>query len=129
MTHIFNELESWFVHRPPWLQDAARRIVQKGVLDNNDFAELITLCKKETGLTDPNAPDIQPQGIPAGAFELNETPITLRLEEISNVKGINALSPRKPLEFGEEPITIITYKCACGNYKQTELKGHFEASG
>ena len=107
MDRILNQLESWFTNRPLWLQDAARRIIQKVALDSTDLAELIALCKQEAGVPDPAPPKIKGQGIPPGSLQVHERPVTLRLEEISNVKGINALSPRKPLKFGQGPLTII----------------------
>ena len=134
MEEILTCLGDWFAQRPPWLQDAASRIIQKGVLDDNDLAELVSLCKKEVGLVDPDTPDIQPQSIPDGAFKHNEAPKKLRLQEISHIRGINALSPRKPLVFGEGPLTIIyggtgsgksgyvrVLKHACGAKKAGEL--------
>ncbi len=137
MNQIINKLESWFTQRPLWLQDAARRIVHKGTIDTNDLAELIALCKQEAGIKDPNAPKIQSRSIPKGSLQVPENTITLRLEEISNVKGINALSPRKPLKFSEDPLTIIyggtgsgksgyvrILKHACGARKVGELHGN-----
>ncbi len=64
MENILTHLEDWFTQRPLWLQDAASRIIQKGILEDSDLAELVLLCKKEAGLIDPNAQNIQPQGIP-----------------------------------------------------------------
>jgi len=107
MNQILNELESWFTQRPLWLQEAARRIIQKGLIEPADLPELIGLCKQEAGVPDSVPPKSKPQGIPPGSLQVYETPITLRLEEISNVQGINALLPRKPLQFGEGPLTII----------------------
>jgi len=107
MNKIINQLESWFIQRPSWLQDAARRIVQKGAIDATDFSELIALCKQEAEVPGLPPQKIKAQSIPPGALQIHESPVTLRLEEISNVKGINALSPRKPLNFGEGPLTII----------------------
>jgi len=59
------------------------------------------------------------------------------LQEISNVRGINALSPRNPLVFGEGPLTIIyggtgsgksgyvrVLKHACGSKNTGELHGN-----
>ncbi len=143
MEKILSDLKDWFAQRPLWLQDAASKLIQKGILDDNELAELVLLCKKEAELIEPNTPDIQPQTIPEGAFELNEVPITLRLQEISNVRGINALSPRKPLVLGEGPLTIIyggtgsgksgyvrILKHVCGAKKTGELHGNvFDQSG
>lgn len=107
MNQLLKQLEAWFVQRPLWLQDAARRIIRNGAIDANDLAELTVLCKQEAGIADPVSPRAKTQSIPKGALHVYEPSFTLRLEEISNVKGINALSPRQPLKFGEGPLTII----------------------
>lgn len=137
MNEILNGLESWFAQRPLWLQDAARRLVQKGAFEAADLAELIALCKQEAGVSVPVAPKTKAQGIPPGSLQVQESPITLRLEEISSVQGINALSPRQPLKFGEGPLTIIygatgsgksgyvrILKHACGAKNPGELHGN-----
>ena len=107
MNQILNGLESWFSQRPLWLQDAARRLVEKGVLKGADLADLITLCKQEAGVSVPVRLRRRARGIPPGSLQIQESPVTLRLEEISHVQGINALAPRQPLQFGEGPLTII----------------------
>lgn len=137
MNQIFSTLEIWFTRRPQWLQDAARRIIQKGSLDPTGLADLITLCKQEAGITDPATPKIKAQGIPAGSLQVSENPLTLRLEQISNVRGINALSPRNPLTFGAGPLTVIyggtgsgksgyvrILKHACGAKRPGNLHGN-----
>jgi len=102
-----NNLTSWFAHRPKWLQDAARRIILKGEIDSDDLAELITLCKQEAGLEDSKSSELTFQGIPQDAFQRDESVVRLHLKQISNISGINALAPRKPLTFGEGPLVII----------------------
>ena len=107
INQFLKELERWFTQRPLWLQDAAGRIFRKDAIDATDLEELTILCKQEAGPPDSIPPTIKAPAIPAGAFRISESPATIRLEEISNVKGINALSPRKPLNFGDGPLTII----------------------
>lgn len=137
MNKILNQLEAWFAQRPLWLQDAARRIIQNGAIDANDLAELTMLCKQEAGITDPASPKAKTQSIPKGALNVYEDSFTLRLEEISNVRGINALSPRNPLKLGKAPLTIIygttgsgksgyvrILKHACGAKKAGTLHGN-----
>lgn len=104
MSKILSEIEAWFNDRPKWLQDAARRIIQNGELTDADIEDLISLCKAEARM---NTTTIIPRGIPSGDLNIKEEKISLRLKSISNLMGINALSPRKPLKFGEGPITII----------------------
>ena len=137
MEEILSHLEGWFALRPTWLQDAARRIIQNGALDANDLDESVRLCKQEVGIVDPDAPEIYPQEIPEGSLKVNGNATTLCLEAISDVRGINALSPRNPLKLSEGPLTIIyggtgsgksgyvrLMKHACGARKQGQLYGN-----
>ncbi|MFC1862882.1 AAA family ATPase [Thermodesulfobacteriota bacterium] len=136
MNQALNPIEKWFSQRPLWLQDAARRIIQNGDITPDDLEELITLCKQEAGAPGVALLKIKAQCIPPGSLQVAESPTTLRLEEISNVQGINTLSPRKPLNFGNIPLTIIyggtgsgksgyvrILKHACGAKMPGELHG------
>jgi len=131
MMDLLKDIEIWFRGRPKWLQDAARRIIQNGEITIEDVKELTELCKAEAGTV---VSAIKPLGIPAGSLTLNEDNISLRLNSISNITGINALSPRKPLKFGVGPITIVygpngsgksgyirILKHACGSRKPGKL--------
>jgi energy-coupling factor transporter ATP-binding protein EcfA2 len=101
------ELEKWFKERPQWLQDAARRLFQTGVVTAGDLEESLVLCKREAGIIIDGFESLKPQRVPAAAFNVIDPAITLRLEVISEIKGINALAPRKGLEFGDEPIVVV----------------------
>jgi ABC-type dipeptide/oligopeptide/nickel transport system ATPase subunit len=137
MQTILKNLENWFSGRPYWLCDAMRRIVQKSNIDKNDFSRLVQLCKQEAGIKDPDIPEIQPQDIPKGAFQLQSAGTSLRLDEMYDLRGINALSPRTPLNFGQSPLAIIygpngsgksgyvrTLKHACGAKNLGTLHGN-----
>ncbi|MDY6990759.1 MAG: AAA family ATPase [Thermodesulfobacteriota bacterium] len=137
MDQILDQLEAWFTARPMWLQDAARRLIEKGTIDPTDLEELIALCKHETNIPNSIRLKAKARGIPKGALQVRESPATLCLEQISNVRGINALKPRKPLELGKSPLTIIyggtgsgksgyvrLLKHACGARQVGELHGN-----
>lgn len=126
------ELERWFAARPQWLQDALRRVVEKGRLSEEDYEELLLICKAEA----MHRP-ISFRGFPAGAFLTRESTRTLRLTSIGDVSGVNALSPSKPLKFGTAPLSIVygrngagksgyvrLLKHACGAKKCSELYGN-----
>jgi hypothetical protein len=100
-------LANWFKNRPTWLQDAARRLLISGSVTSADIHELTLLCKKEVGLVSEEAKELIAQAIPDRSFSVTEPPISTRLNSISEVKGINNLAPRKPLEFGAGPLTIV----------------------
>lgn len=118
------ELERWFKERPQWLQDAARRLFQTGNVTADDFKELSVLCKREAGITVVEYEDLKPLPIPASSFNLPDAAITVRLNAISEVKGINALAPRKGLEFGIEPIVIVYGATGSGKSGYIRLLKH-----
>ena len=101
------ELSIWFNSRPKWLQDAARRLLQNGEVTSNDIDELSILCKKEAGVAIEHGSELVAKPIPNDAFSIADPTLSLRLDSISEIKGINALAPRKPLTFGVEPLTIV----------------------
>ncbi|MCG7848466.1 MAG: AAA family ATPase [ANME-2 cluster archaeon] len=100
-------LSAWFKDRPLWVQDAARRLIQQGDITPDDLIELVEICKHEAagslGLSD----DTSPEPIPDYAFNSVHGQGLLRLKAIKDVVGINALAPRKPLEFGTKSLVII----------------------
>lgn len=132
MTNPMASLEADFKKRPRWLQDAAARLLQKGAFSPEDTKQLCNLCKSEGA---GEQPKFQP--IPSGALSVADTSHALRLVKISNVQGVNALAPKKPLEFGPAPVTIIygangsgksgyarMMKHACGVKNSPELHGN-----
>jgi hypothetical protein len=131
MSELLREIETWFSERPKWLQDATKRIIQNGKITDVDLKELVELCKAEAGI---GITTLKPMGIPLGSLNYKEEKVRLRLNAISNLIGINALSPRKPLIFGDGPITIVygqngsgksgyvrVLKHACGSRKPGKL--------
>ena len=102
-----HELEEWFKGRPVWLQDTARRLLQNGELNPTDLAQLTILCKKEAGIDVELDSHLHAIGIPEGILMHDAEPLSLRLVAIKELQGINALAPRKPLEFGDGNLTII----------------------
>lgn len=106
-TALMAELAQWFKGRPLWLQDAARRLLDNGEIQEEDIEELLALCKLEAKV--PLEVDTVLASKPPrdDAFTSADTSYQLRLSSISEVQGINALAPRKPLQFGSEPLTIV----------------------
>jgi len=107
MDTFVDELTSWFKDRPGWLQDAARQLVQNDNISDQDILELTLLCKKEAGICVDKDKDVKRTSIPEASFYKSSSANKIHLMSISSVKGINALNPRKPLEFGENKLTII----------------------
>lgn len=102
MSEILESLSSWFSDRPKWLKLAAKQLLKIPRFSNEDIAELALLCQQEAEgkLADTSC------SFPASAFSQGTTG-SLRLCSISDVEGVNALAPRKPLEFGKGNITVV----------------------
>ena len=96
------DLSRWFSDRPQWLQVAATKLIENSVLHDQDIDELATICRQEVSGALPK----KTHSFPENAFPQGEAG-TLRLCSISDIEGVNALAPRKPLEFGTSNITIV----------------------
>jgi energy-coupling factor transporter ATP-binding protein EcfA2 len=107
MTVKIAELEKWFQKRPKWLQDAARRYLETGVVTPDDNRESLILCKREAGIVVDGHENLKPVPILPASFVLADPSISLKLESMSEIKGVNALAPRKSLEFGHESLVVI----------------------
>lgn len=119
MSGISATLSKWFSDRPQWLQVAATRLLQQSELTDTDVSELATLCQQEADgkLTKTAC------SFPATAFSQGAAG-TLRLCSISEVEGVNALAPKKPLEFGKGNITIVYGNNGSGKSGYVRLLKH-----
>lgn len=95
-------LSKWFSGRPQWLQIAATPLLNQSELTDKDVSELAILCQQEAG----GKLSKTTYSFPASAFTQGAAG-SLRLCSISDVEGVNALAPRKPLELGKGNITIV----------------------
>ena len=134
MNGLSDSLIEWFSERPNWLQIAATRLLERGQFAVTDeiITEFVELCLQEA---DGNLTE-KPHPFPASTYFQSATD-NLRLCSISNVKGINALAPKKPLEFGKGNFTVVygnngsgksgyvrTLKHICGARKPEVLHGN-----
>ncbi|MDX8126773.1 hypothetical protein QLH52_05735 [Methylomonas sp. OY6] len=102
MSEVSASITKWFSERPKWLQIAATRLLEQTEISDMDVADLASLCHQEAEgkLTQANS------SFPASAFS-QSTAGSLRLCSISDIEGVNALAPKKPLEFGKGNITVV----------------------
>jgi len=97
-----NDLNAWFRERPKWLQGAASLLLAKGRFADDDITNLLERCLQEAASEDT----ANTQVFPSDAFP-PQSASTLTLCSIGNVKGINALAPRSPLEFGPDTMAVV----------------------
>ena len=95
-------LPQWFSLRPKWLQFAAKHLLEKGEFSTEDVSEFASMCLREA---DGKLAGTD-YSFSATAFSPSATS-DLRLCSISDVKGVNALAPTKPLEFGQGNISVV----------------------
>ena len=119
MSGISASLTKWFSERPQWLQIAATRLLQQPEFTDKDVSELATLCQQEADGKLPKTTC----SFPATAFSQGAAG-TLRLCSISDVEGVNALAPKKPLEFGKGNITIVYGNNGSGKSGYVRLLKH-----
>lgn len=119
MNEVSASLTKWFSERPQWLQVAATRLLQQSELTDDDVSKLATLCQQEAYGKLPKATC----SFPASAFSQGAAG-NLRLCSISDVEGVNALAPKKPLEFGKCNITIVYGNNGSGKSGYVRLLKH-----
>lgn len=119
MSEISASLSKWFSERPQWLQIAATRLLQQTEFTDKDVAEIAALCQQEAAGKLPKAIcSFSSSALSQG------TAGNLRLCSISDVEGVNALAPKKPLEFGKGNITIVYGNNGSGKSGYVRLLKH-----
>lgn len=98
------DFEKWLNERNSWLQVAAKQLIDNKRLPNEaEFAELVRLCKQEAAKqSDPGFLKVAP-----GAFSAGLVQRVVRVEEVSQVFGVNAIKPGASLSFGAGSLSVI----------------------
>jgi len=102
---VLEALLEWSSNRPVWQRDALRRIVSKGTLDNDDFQELVQLCKVGRGAesSDLKAIPLEKDHLPANP----DQDAAVTLISVADVSGANNLAPGQTLAFESNGLTVI----------------------
>src|SRR5660397_112855 len=98
----YGELSNWFEERPKWLQEAAGLLLTEGRPADEGIDALLDKCLREVDSEDT----ITAPALPVDAFHA-QSASALRICSIGNVKGINALAPRSPLDFGTDNMAVV----------------------
>lgn len=137
MKRELDELFKWFESRQEWLRDAARRLIERSELTADEIIELRDLCLKENNVKVKGREDLNAEPLTRTALTMSDTRNALHLNSMANVKGIDALSPKQPLTFGQGQLSIVygpngtgksgyirILKQACGVRDARELFGN-----
>lgn len=103
---------AWLKKQPIWLQEAASRFQAKGCLSDEDI-RIVSQALKDGG--SGVAPDLS-------TFEvLSATTSSLKLISLSDVKGIDKLAPRSPLNFGNGNLAVVYGRNGSGKSGYTRI--------
>ena len=101
---VSDDFETWLNARPKWLQTAARMIIDsKRQLNQDEVKALARLCQLEAkDEADPGFLNV----IPGTLSQVANRPL-LRIEEILDVHGLNAIKAGAHLPFGKSNLSVI----------------------
>ncbi|CAD7742141.1 MULTISPECIES: AAA family ATPase [Gammaproteobacteria] len=101
MDGAHTDVRRWLGEQQDWLQEAAKRLLEKGSIGEGELGELTSLLKDPAGqkVTSYRSFD-----------ELARTSASnkeVRLVRISDLSGIENLAPRNPMQFGNGNLVVI----------------------
>lgn len=100
MSSFQTDIVEWLHSKQNWLQEAASRFLNQGIITDIDIDQLTALLKTDLGQS------VTTTHLFSG-FSTSTTPNTLILESISEVAEIDNLAPRNPLIFGANNLIVI----------------------
>ncbi|HET6456432.1 MAG TPA: AAA family ATPase [Armatimonadota bacterium] len=131
MSDISQEIIGWLHQQPDWLQDTAERLHDSGSLSEADIDQLVARLKSEEGQKVTTSRRFE------SLDSASQSAAELRLLSLGDIKGIESLAPRRPLDFGAGNLVVVygpngsgkssytrILKKACGKPLAKELKPH-----
>ncbi|MDF1624049.1 MAG: AAA family ATPase [Pseudohongiella nitratireducens] len=114
MSDVYNEIREWLLIRPVWLQEAAERVLKGGELDQLDLQAVCAMLKEP-------AFEVAQQRAFDGLIKAPIQGGELRLMRIGEVCGIENLSSKRPLIFGDGNLTVIYGHNGSGKSSYTRI--------
>ncbi len=106
MENLLSEIIDWAKDKPLFWQEAVGKILQKNILTEDDFSDLVNICKLEKGLTKYNEDLINLDQLKE-SLEESESADDISLIKISDTENINALKNNSEINIEETGITVI----------------------
>ncbi|MBX8521400.1 hypothetical protein K5D37_17180 [Pseudomonas cichorii] len=101
---VADDFETWLNTRTKWLQTAARMLIDsKRQLTHAEIQSLARLCKLEA----KDEADPEFQTVTPGTLSQAANRPSLRIDEILDVHGLNAIKPGANLPFGKSNLSVI----------------------
>lgn len=105
-----HEILQWSISRPEWQQDALRRIVEKGSLDNTDIEELERIARNK--IKNAKIKPVSQAAQPLTAVHLPSAPgiaNSVSLLSLNDVKNVNRLPNGSSLPLGTGTGLTVVY--------------------
>lgn len=115
----YADLATWFSERPKWMQHAAARLLSDESITPEVLKEITKMAIDEA-LDELPAPKMPLELAILGVVDGTSA----RLKNISEVQGIGRLNPRRPLQFGESPITVVYGNNGSGKSSYVRILKH-----
>lgn len=115
MDEIKNEIKEWLLKQDLWLQESAKRLLEKGALTEEDLQVVYSVLFSE------NKDQVSVKHSFDSIFDAVNSTGQVRLLSIGNINGIENLAPREPLEFGKGNLTVIYGHNGSGKSSYTKL--------
>lgn len=114
---VLKEILKWSQSRPAWQRDALRRLVIHDELSEDDYNELVEICKSKHGIADKqDYHPISKEHIP----NIDDILAKVKLDSIFHRRGVNALAEGQKLSFSEG-LTIVYGDNAAGKTGYTRI--------
>ncbi len=101
MSDVHEDIRAWLLTQPDWLQEAADRLLNQGRLQDQDIAAVAELLKTDKGKA------VTKHRAYASLTKAPAMPGELRLMSVSDVQGIENLSPMANLDFGSGNLVVV----------------------
>lgn len=116
MSTIQAEVRNWLLTQPDWLQEAADLLLKHDSMNDSELQTVCNLLKSPEGRAVTNNRTFD------SLVDVQSNSAELRLMEISNVCGIENLSPTsQPLNFGKGNLTVVYGQNGSGKSSYTRI--------
>lgn len=101
MSAVLDDIRMWLLKQQDWLQEAADRLLVNGKLQDEDISAVAVLLKTDKGR------EVTSDRAFASLTQESAETGELRLIRISEVQGIEKLSPKTSLDLGKANLVVI----------------------
>tara|TARA_R100001143_G_C3361001_1_gene135697 strand:- start:9 stop:2018 length:2010 start_codon:yes stop_codon:yes gene_type:complete len=117
-----SELNKWFKERHAWIQAASKKLNEQEPINEEVINDLVDLTIRE-------AKDELDEESYFDNLSFSQTSSsTIKLSKLDEIQGINALAPKKPLEFGDENLSIIYGRNGSGKSGYARILKHISGT-